>query len=184
MFTLHDTIELTKKVLFYGAIVGVLIFLLFRLGVFIKNTFFPTPPPAAEAAFGKLAPIPFEKTEEANITYSLDTISGSLPEFYDRLFVFRIVPQFPEFYDLTRAKNKAKAIGFTTLPNPIGNNLYQWSTNNALQPTFTLNTVSEDWSFTSSFMTYAPIVNGENVPDEETAMDEAIQFFEKVRAFP
>lgn len=187
MFTLHDTIELTKKVLLYGGIAAIIIFLLFmlfQLGVFLKNTFFPTPPPAAEAAYGKLPPIPFEKTENSSITYSLDTVTGDLPEFYDRLYVYKIVPQFPEFYDLTRAKSKAAGLGFTENPKQVGNNLYQWSHTTQLQPAFTLDILREDFQYSSSFMTYAPIVNGENVPDEETAIDEATQFLKKAQSFP
>ncbi len=187
MFTLHDTIALTKKVLLYAAIGAVGIFILimlFRFGVFLKNTLFPDPPPPFGVSFGKLQNISFGVSEEGNFSYVLDTLSGTYPQFSDRANVYEITQTEPEFFDLARANEKAKVMGFTTQPSLIGENLYQWTTNSQLRPVMKMNTVTGDFVLNTSFLTYSPLLTGTNRPNTQIAVKEAEVFLSSVNSFP
>jgi hypothetical protein len=187
MLTLHDTIDITKKALLYGAIgAGVIfvLFLLFRFGVFVKNTFFPPPPPPFQAEFGTLPAMEFEKQEKNEYTYTLDTLSGDYPSFPDRLLVYKLNHPSPEFYDLARAKIKANNIGFTGQPFPILENVYQWSENFELQRKLIMNIVTKDFALTSAYKTYPAIETANNLGNEESAIKTASSFLETLNSFP
>jgi hypothetical protein len=186
--SLHDTIEMTKKALLFGAIgIGIIIvlFFLFRFGVFLKNTLFPTPPPPINASFGKLPAISFPKQEEKTAyTYTLDTISGDYPAFPDRVLVYKIIPEIPQFYDLARAKVKAKNIGFEVSPVPILENVYQWSENDGLQRKLIMNTLTKDFTLISAYKTFPPVEQATHLGNADSAKEAAMSFFETLNSYP
>lgn len=188
MLTLHDTIEMTKKVLLYGVITVIGIFILimlFRFGVFLKDTFFPTPPPAAEVGFGKLPAIAFpQPATSEKYTYALDTLSGTFPVLSDRALVYKITTPDPTFFDLERAKTKAKNVGFTGQATPTGENVYEWVDNKELQRKLVMNTVTKDFTLISSYQTFSPVLSGVNLPNVEEAKKKAITFLETVNSYP
>jgi len=188
MFTLHDTIELTKKILLYGtlAVIGIVILiLLFRFGGFLKEKIFPTPPPAAKVGFGKLPAITFPKrTTKQDFVYALDTLSGTFPILADRAFVYKLDMPNPTFFDVERARTKAKNIGFTGTPVSVGENMYEWVDNKELQRRLIMNTVLKDFLLTSSFRTYSPVVSRINLPDTGEAKKDAISFLKTLNSYP
>lgn len=187
MFTLHDTIELTKKVILYGilAVVGIFILvMLFRFGGFLKEKFFPTPAPAAKVGFGKLPQLAFPKAiEDKSFTYSLDTLSGTFPVLSDRTLVYKLEIPDPTFFDVERARTKAKNINFIGNPIAVGENVYEWTDNAELQRKLVMNTVTKSFTLTSSYLTYIPVVTGQNVPDPEEAQKDAIKFLQTLNAY-
>lgn len=187
MFTLHDTIELTKKAVIFtviGAVIIIILILLFRFGVFLKNTFYPEAPPPPEVAFGKLPPIEFGKSEEQNFTYVIDTLSGELPVFPERVNVYELVQPYPEFFDYSRAKAKAQRLGLTTNPERINESIYQWAANTDLRPIFTINIVNNDFFYQTNYLTYDPIINAAKRPTTESAIEEAQSFLQSLNSFP
>src|SRR5574342_102076 len=102
--TLHDTVELSKKVLiwFSGAIAGIIVIvLLFQLGIIIKNVLFPPKVQPPTFTYGKLPQIRFpENAVTQKFTFTLNTLSGTLPELPNRLNVFQITEAQPNFLNL------------------------------------------------------------------------------------
>ena len=83
--SLHDTVENMKKV-GIGTIFGVagiiVLVILFKVAVFMKNVIFPPKIVPPSHVYGELAAIKFPKsTASGNFTYSIDTTTGNLTDF-------------------------------------------------------------------------------------------------------
>ena len=76
--TLHETAELIKKSAIRGGfgLVGlVMLFILIRVGIFVKNIIFPPKVQPPTLAYGKLPPIQFPKSSVSDVfTYTLNTL--------------------------------------------------------------------------------------------------------------
>ncbi len=116
MFSLHKVTEETKlifKWLAIGISTAVLLVVLFRVGGNVKEYFFPTPPAPPTVTFGILPAIPFPKNSiNKKLTYSLDTVAGTLPPLPDRATVFETQKRTPNLLDLKNAQEKVKNVDF------------------------------------------------------------------------
>jgi hypothetical protein len=188
MMTLHDTIELTKKVLIFGllGVIGIFVLImLFRFGGILKERLFPTPLPAALTEFGKLPKIHFpERDSPPDYSYILDTTTGTYPELGDRANVHKLITPLPEFYDLTRAKTKAKTLNFTGAPVPVQENIYRWTDNSELQRNLIMNVVTKNFSLTSNYQAYQPLHTAVNLPDTIEAIALAKAFLTSISSYP
>jgi hypothetical protein len=108
-----------------------------------------TPPPPPEAAFGKLPAIPFPTQNEASLTYSLDTVTGFLPDFPDRTKVYKILPNPPTLLGLDNTRKKVKAIGFSSSGTPVSGNMYKWTDQDR---NITMDIYSSDFIFSTSYL--------------------------------
>jgi len=85
--------------------------------LFIKQTFFPTPPPKPTLAFGTLNPQLFPKNaSDKKFTYVINTLSGALPSFPDQAKIYKMQINPPDLLGLTNAKQIAGGAGFTQGP--------------------------------------------------------------------
>lgn len=191
--TLHDTINLAKKVLLWVfiAIGGVfLLFVLFQFGLIVKNMLFPPQIQPPTSAYGKLPTIRFpENAVTQKFTYTLNTISGVLPEFPNRLDVFPITEPKPNFLNLEKAKEKVARLGFVTdqgelLPErSLGNNTYLWSKNEGINKKITFNIITFNFILESDYLTSLSILESRNIPDEKDAMNSVKYFLESAGLF-
>lgn len=179
MASLHDVIEGTKKwakKAAIGIIVLIFLIILFRIGVFIKETYFKTPEKPPTMEFGNLPDIEFpENNTNEKLSYQLDTIEEGLPYFSDRIEVYKISNPALQLQDLERAKSKVAAIGFTGPETPVTNNLYQWDSTKGLSKSIQLDIVTEDFILRSDYFSDQQVIQAANLPD----LDIAEQFTEK-----
>lgn len=190
MSSLHDVIEGTKKwakKAAIGVVILIILILLFRLGVFIINTYFPekVKPPTLE--FGDLEDIKFpENKKNEKLSYQLDTISADLPNFGDRIEVYKISNPALKLQDLEKAKSKVAAIGFTGPETPVTGNLYQWDSTTGLPKTIQLDIVTEDFiiRIRSDYKSDPQVVQAANLPDLDTAEQFAEKFLRGMGMYP
>lgn len=179
----------TKAITKWGGIVlgtFIVLFLLFKVGVFVKDTLYPTPPPPPTVGFDILDPIEFpDQKSTNNFSYSLDTVTGQLPDFSDRAKVYKIAKAEPDLLALRKAKDKMYRAGFKEDPVLIGQNVYKWTTDQPFQKTLSYNILTHDFNLTSSFLANENATTGKAFPlDEASIVDEAKNFFQNLDSFP
>ncbi len=157
MASLHTVTEETKTIFRLLLILMVLTFVafvVFRFGQQIKDRYYPTPPEPPTVLFGKLKPIAFpQNTTEKKLTYTIDTVSGDLPTFSDRINVYLIQKPQPNFLNLKRAEEKAARLGFPKQGSQISATDYIWT---EILPPFRklfFGTVSFNFYISSNFLT-------------------------------
>lgn len=188
--TLHETIEMSKKGLIavFGVIGGILlIVVLFRLAGVVNNILFPPKVQPALATYGKLPAIGFpENAATQKFTYTLNTVSGALPELPDRLNVYPITEPEANFLNLNKAKGKVERAGFvdemgTVLPEKsLGNNTYQWTETKGIKRQMTFNIVSFNFHMVSDYLTSSLSANGTTDLTQKNAVDAAKGFLEDI----
>jgi len=182
--TLNTAKKETKILLKWGGISLFIIFIFF-VGIksltFIISLFTPSSPP--EASFGKLPPIPFPNQIKENISYSLDTLTGFLPNFSDRAKVYKIAPQPPTLLGLDKTRKKIAKIGFNSDGIQIAEDTYQWVDQNAtqqktksLQRTIIMNIFSSDFTLSSPYLV-TPSLQTFSGPDEINQVTETVKSF-------
>lgn len=165
MPTLSQASEFFRKTFFKAAIfAGILlsIFLLWTVGKLIKNSLFPPKPPPATVAFGKLPKLDLSEgiRPPAGITYSLETISGQLPQLNLRLKVFALGSEESSFGAVERTKSKVSRIGFTRDPQNVSLHLLKFTDPREDLRTITINTSSGNFDFTSNYTQDIKVISG------------------------
>lgn len=196
MPTLHSVTEKTKRVLKVLAIIAIAIisiYLAFRIFLFIRELFFPTPPEPPTVSFGKLAPPEFPESETDGMTYEIDTVTGSLPLItdaegkpLDRVTVRKIYnPQF-SLLDLQNAKAIVAKVGFLGRENITGEeNVYLWSgIFGDLSAEMFMNIVSKNFDLGSNFRNSARVLSRQNMPDTLSAIARAESYLDSMNLFP
>lgn len=162
----------------------ILVFILIRILTNIKNAIFPDPSLLPQQAFGKLPAIPFpSNSENIQLTYSLDTITGLLPNLQKVVKVYKIIPVKPDLLALQRTQDKVVRVGFTRDGNPISKDSYQWVEQSPAQ-TITVNIFSLDFTFLTPYLTAGNIETFSNSGELKMAIDKAQSFLESMSLFP
>ncbi|MBU2051993.1 hypothetical protein KKH13_02190 [Patescibacteria group bacterium] len=107
MATLTETAMSVRKLIKFS-LLGVAIFLTFKFGLFVYNTYIrvvnPPPPPPPTVAFGKLPKMAFPEKLHPELTLRLETPTGGTPSLGDRAEVL-LMPQIrPSFSALDESK--------------------------------------------------------------------------------
>ncbi len=189
MITLSRADSLTKSAIKWTAVIIISILLitfLFRIGTAIKERFLPTPLPPPTVAFGKLSAIDFPQntTNDRQLNFSLNTLTGTLPSFSDRAKVYKIVPNKPDLLALTKTQQKVSGIGFTSSPTHLSGDVYQWTDSDPIARKIKFNIYSLDFNLSSSFLTNQVIYSGTNLPDQNQAIGIAQSFLSSMSSFP
>lgn len=186
--TLHDTSMLLKKA-GIGSTVGisvvVLIVVLVRVGIGIKNSYYPPTKDPPTQTYGALSPLQFpESIVNNNFTYTIETITGKLPDnLPDRLSVFPITESLPNFLNLDIARKKVASLGFisengrTALPETqLTNPYYEWNEPAGFKRKMKMNINSFDFEMTSDFLSSVTVTSGKFISDERGAVEIAKNF--------
>jgi hypothetical protein len=186
MATLNKTKKDTQIILTWiGILIAIisLIFMIIKFYGLIKNIL--TPPAAPEASFGKLPAIPFPDKAKENLTYSLDTVSGSLPSFSDRTKVYKIILDPPTLLGLDKTRKILSRVGFYTPGTQISENTYQWTDQNlSMQKTITMNLFSSDFTLSSSYLaTQSSLQNFSNTDEKDQTIQTAKDFLSSMSLF-
>lgn len=134
MFSLADITYYIRTIGKYAAIVVggfLLLFLGFKAVQFVLLTIHPAPLTPPEMAFGKLEPIEFPTQQKVVAEYKINTLTGSLPQFPDRVRIYKMFSPEREFSALQNSRNKALGLqfAFSETKDPINANLYSWQDN-------------------------------------------------------
>jgi hypothetical protein len=188
--TLHRTIDVAKKFLLgigAGITVIIVIVLIVQLGIIIKNILFPPPIQPPNHAFDTLPAIDFPQNITSDkLTYTLNTITGTLPEFPDRLNVFQIQQPQPNFLNLNKAKEKAAKLGFlndkggASPETNLGDATYQWTKEGSVSKRLTINIITFDLAFTSNYLTSPTVLEAKNLGNSKSAVDATKDFLNNI----
>src|SRR5581483_2321788 len=171
-----------------GIIVLVFLSILLNIAKNLKEAFFPSPPPAPTVSYGKLNGISFPQSDIAkNFTYTLDTVSGGLPQLPTQARIYKGTLVEPNLLALKRAQDKVASLGFTQQGTPITQTDYLFQSfdpNSKLNSKLQLNILSYNFTLTTDYATNPDIVAGFNLPDEKTATDRAKNFLSSLVTIP
>jgi hypothetical protein len=188
MATLSQINKETRLTIKWGIILLVLVILIFsgiKIGGVLKEAFFPTPPAPPTVSFDKLPEVAFPKNDQVyNLSYSIDTLTGKLPEFSDRASVYKMKQERIDLLAFQRAKDKAAGLGFSSAPTALSEGVYQWTDSSSIQRKFTLSILDSEFSLDSNFYTDEKIVSGKNLPSEKEAITMAKNFLSNLSMFP
>lgn len=151
MSTLANVTQETRLIL--KAITGLavfflIIFLIFQGFNFLRNNFFPPTPPPPTQEFGKIENLSTPQSKE-NITYTLNTVSGQLPESPDRMNIYKIDKPSVNLQSLNNLRNTLSSLGFTNDERKINDTTYEWSNPN-VGTTIRYEITSNDFDIISS----------------------------------
>lgn len=193
--SLHSTVSVIHKLVRWCTItalsvIGLLI--LIRLGIYINKVYNPPPPDLPTVSFGKLPPIIFpESSVKESFTYSLYTLSGSLPDLPDRVKIYSTVSPSTTLLNIQRARDKAAAINFKDdgenhfSESVLTPTKYEWTVvSKSLIRSLVMDTDTYNFKFSSSYKTYPVILNQSFVNDEVEAKKTAVSFLAKMSLKP
>ncbi|MFH1832559.1 MAG: hypothetical protein ABH816_00130 [Candidatus Levyibacteriota bacterium] len=184
MASLHSLTEEAKTIIKWGTIL-LFVFFIFLIifkavGGDIKEYFFPTAP---TVEFGKLPKISFpQNTTNKKFTYSLDTVSGKLPDFPYLINIYKTIPSVSSLLSLKNAQERISKIGFISQGIALSNTLYKWENNKG--ENLVLDIVSNNFDFSSNFLYDQTVLQAKNLPSNDKAITKATSFLDSVSSFP
>lgn len=188
MASLKEVRRLSRHALAIGAIAlaGLfVIFLLIQIGKAIINNINPPKSAPPTVTFGKLTPIQFpEDANTPNLTYSLNTLSGSLPDFGDRATVYKMVSSQPSLLALDNAKNLVSKVGFLQDPAQISDTDYAWTNTDDLPKKLTMNIFTNNFTLDSDYVNNQDVLQANNLTDQNTAIATVTTFLQNFGLLP
>lgn len=188
MTSLYYVTEHIKLVGKWGGIIlaGIIaLIFLTRFFFYIKNIVAPTPQAKPSVSWGKLPPLQFPPSNYLGpFTYTINTLSGELPQFPDRMTVNIIATPEASLQSLSNAKELTQRAGFDQEEVRISESTYQWIKPEPPQQKIQYDIVSKNFSLTSNYMLDQDILLAANLPDDLSAQQSAEDFLGIFNAFP
>lgn len=177
MYTLSDASRQTKKALKYLAIfivaLLILVFVVRGLLVIIAKLF-PPAPPKPTLAFGKLPAITFpQDVTDANLTYSIDTLTGDLPPVSTQTKVYEIVKPQPDLLAVTKAQSMVSTAGFNSSSTEISDRVFEWADNPnglGINRSIRMDTLNYSFNIYSKYASDSAVLSASNLPDQNQAV--------------
>ncbi|MDP4030683.1 MAG: hypothetical protein Q8P47_00200 [Candidatus Beckwithbacteria bacterium] len=170
MATLTETAMSVRKLIKFS-LLGVAIFLTFKFGLFVYNTYIrvvnPPPPPPPTVAFGKLPKMAFPEKLHPELTLRLETPTGGTPSLGDRAEVL-LMPQIrPSFSALDESKITAGKLNFRNQPSEITERRYKWESSEFLPSTLEMDIVSGSFILKRNWQADPTILSNKRLPGKE-----------------
>ncbi len=143
-------VRVVLKLLAASLAVIFLLFIFFKGGEIAKNLFFPTPPPPPDEKFGKLPLVTFPTQNLEKFEYKINTLTGRLPSFSDRMKVYKVKRGTPSLIALKSARDKLRLLGYTENESKISEEEYQWT--NSSGQTIRMNILTGNYKIFSNFL--------------------------------
>ena len=185
MPTLHEATDLTKKSAVF-VIIGIIALTILWFIIKFIGGLLTAPPTPPTGGYGKLPNIAFPKSAVTEkLTYSLQTITGTLPTFPDRMNVHKINEPQPNLLALTNAMNEVNTIGFTTPPQRVTETIYQWDDYTKLPRKIDLNIFTNDIDYISAYATNSAVLAATSLPTKDgDAVSRGQDFISAITPFP
>lgn len=181
MPTLAEVTSETRTILKWGGLVLGLLIIAF-IGFRIYSAFFaPEPPPTV--AFGKLEFQFPQSSVSKSLSYTLDTVTGGLPELPTQTKVYAIEKKEPDLLSLARATDKVASAGFDTKPVSLSDSVYQWQDEGPPSRTLTMNIFTNNFNMLSSYLSDSASL-AFNTTDTSSAVLAARAFLETLNLLP
>jgi len=188
MSQLTITSYYTRKTIKIG-IIFLISFLLLKTGFKLVYSYWrklhPLPPPPPNTAFGKLPAIAFptESQGAKPATFQLETIEGGLPTKLPTTEKVYFIPQTSgRFLSLEKTTKFAKKLGFTSQPQKISEEIYQFK-NSLASTTLTVNVLTENFHYQYNYLNDQSLINPPSIPQEPEATQIAKNFLQTIGKF-
>lgn len=189
MASLTETAYISRKAINIGVIVVVL-GIAFRIAVGLAGDLwqklFPPPPPPATVAFGRL-PYPNAANNVATpsgLTYTLETVDGSLPKLTPTLKVYFMLRPGPSFGSFDRMKTEAGTLGFRETPRKTGPTSWRVLDKDTPLRTLDIDEVTGNFRLTYNFLSDLSLFNEKNFSNQNQMIMEGQQFVGGVNGMP
>jgi len=192
--TLHKLTEIAKKV---GIILGIIIgtgmslYVLVQTGTLIRDMISPPPIQPPTHVYNTLPPLQFPKNAvDTKLTYTLNTITGGLPDFPDRLNVYPIKHNEPSLLNLNKVKTKVAGVGFLdytgyTLPEKyLGDVIYEWDDQKDFTRKLVFNIVTFNFNLDSNYLFSFSALGARRLSTQGNAILTTKTFLENMGLFP
>ncbi len=168
-----------------GLIVGIIvsIVIVIRIASFAKNLFFPPPEPAPQVSFGRLPKMFMPQGIKKDFKYSVDTLTGDLPQFPSQVKVFKTVFNEPDILAVQRADERIKNLGFNIGPEQLSDTVYRWRSDEALNKNLIVSLKLPEFVLSSTFISDQSVLAGE-LPTEAGAVEIAKGFAQALSFYP
>ena len=191
MFTLSAASKATKDILKWGGLIVALIVVISLIGRILlsaKNIFFPSPPPKPTVAFGKLTSQNFPaNVTDQKFNYSLNTLTGQLPNLPSQAKVYKILPVQPDLLALSKFDSQVTKIGFISGHTALSNNVFEWkndSNQSNLDKRLRFNLATYGFTILSSYTSNQAVLSAKNLPSEKDAKAMAQALLENMKTLP
>lgn len=188
MLTLSQATAKTRKFIKFLTIFiasALVIILIVRGLIALKEIIAPTPLPPPTVSFGKLPKISFPESKTSKkLKYSINTISGTLPAFPDRAVANKMVDYAPNILDVDNAHRKARNVGFSGRGVKLSDENYRWTEPSTLKKELTMNIITSDFIMTSLFLQDPRVIAARSIGNESGAAGVAQSFLQRIENFP
>ncbi|MBU0618642.1 hypothetical protein KKD62_00225 [Patescibacteria group bacterium] len=181
MGSLTETAQVTRKVIKFGGI-GLIVLILVRgiwqLGQEWYRLRNPAPPAPPTVAFGKLPAIKFPQQTPLELTYKLQTVSGTTPDLGDRNAVYFMPYLRPNLLALERANKQVSKLDFESEPIMLDAKHYRWEKKD-IKTYLTMNIITGEIEMEYDWRSDPEILLAPNLPGQEQAISEAKNFLQQ-----
>lgn len=167
MTPLRRAAEVSQLVIKWGAVtvVGLMVGRMVIGGLinWYQKTFPKIPEPTI--GFGILPPIIFPPQEPRQLSYKLETVTGTLPSMPSQAEVLYMTPQKPNLLALERSQENANMLGFRVQPEKISDTTYRWNVQTPVPMSLTTSIYDgrfiwkTDWSSNPNFLASKSLPN-------------------------
>ena len=164
------TIRRVSKVSLILFSIYLVFFLGTKIAAFIKNKYYPPPPPGPECKFGQLPQVDFPPQSIARLTYKINTISGTLPFFPNTVVVYKFKTRDQKLRDLQIARERLRNIGFAKNETKISNTLYQWQHTKIPNMFILYDITSYNFEIHSDYTKDNEVLSGINLPRDTSKL--------------
>ncbi len=168
-------------------IIGIVVIIVGRFLIFgalaLKEHFFPTPLPPANNALGTLPYPNFQGSEAtpSGLTYTLETVDGTLPVLPRTLTAFALEPEFKvTFGTFDRMKSVASQMGFTSDPQKKEGSTYEFQDPANSQRTLLIDELSGNFEVKYNYSSDLGVFNDKDLSSKEAVIAKARGFFENL----
>lgn len=185
MANLTETAFYARRGIRWGivALIGLTVLrILFDIAVTQLQRIFPPAPLKVNNYFGKLPKVAFpaQSTPSAQLSFSLQTISGEVPEASEAARVYFMPKNKANLLSLSKAQTFVGKLGFTTTPRQMSTTLYRWiDLKNPLR-TIEMDIVSNQFRLNYNFVHDLTLFSERQIPSPQTAISETMTFFQNV----
>ncbi|MBP7768617.1 hypothetical protein KA082_02160 [Candidatus Woesebacteria bacterium] len=146
----------------------------------------PPAPPEPTAGFGSLPPIAFpaQTSEDKPTSYTLETPTGTLPSFGDRVTVFLMTKGSPSLLDNENAQAIAKRYGFEDAPSILDSNTYRWTKNQPLVATLDMDIIDHNLTYETDFLNRPELLLQTELPTDFDAVEQVKRFLSRADLLP
>jgi len=180
MANLTQTAYLTRKIIKYGTFFLVFL-IIFRVVWGISVSLFrkvkPPSPPPPTVSFSTLPALKFpEKTGLPEVSFSLETIEGSLPQLDSTGRVYFVPQKSATLFSLEDAKKIAQKMGFSGEPQKLSARKFLFQTGTVPNTTLEIDIVTNYFKLNYDFINDQEILPEKKLPSDTQAVSEAKSF--------